>query len=63
MRLIVPMALVVMLSACGGYHSTPSAGEQNAGLPAQGNDATRDGFYDGGVFDPDLTRPGVRLAE
>lgn len=59
----LPMILAVLLSACGGYHSSPSAGEQNAGLPPQGNDATRDGFYDGGIFDPDLTPRGMSLPE
>ena len=57
MRVLACLILAALLSACAGYHTTPDVGEQAAELPSQGNDARRDGFYDGGVFDPDA-RPG-----
>ncbi|MCR6630592.1 MAG: hypothetical protein NVV74_11380 [Magnetospirillum sp.] len=64
MRLLA-LVLLLLLPACGGYRSAPVTGsEQSAVLPpGTGNDATRDGFYDGGIYDPDLTRRVLRLPE
>jgi hypothetical protein len=61
---IVPFVLVLLLTGCGGFHSAPGAGEQSATLPpAMGNDALRDGFYDGGIYDPDQSPRAMRLPE
>ncbi|MBC7907649.1 MAG: hypothetical protein H7Y60_13025 [Rhodospirillaceae bacterium] len=61
---IVCMLLVLTLSACGGYHSSPSAGEQTSSAPtASGGSYMRDGFYDGGISDPDVGPRGMRLPE
>lgn len=61
---IAAIMLVLVLSACGGYHSAPGAGEQNAYVPsASGGSYSRDGFYDGGVNDPDLTSRAIPLPE
>lgn len=58
---ITLMLLVLTLSACNGYHSSPSAGEQSSYAPVGGY--LRDGFYDGGIYDPDLTSRAMRLPE
>lgn len=57
--------LVLLLSACAGYHSAPSSGELSALPPptASGGDYMRDGFYDGGVNDPDLNARAMWLPE
>lgn len=64
MRTIALVLVSLMLTGCGGYHTAPDAGEQAATLPpAIGNDAVRDGFYDGGVYDPDLSQRDMRLPQ
>lgn len=63
MRLIAPMVVVLALSACAASYSSMDPGEQSAARPALGNDAARDGFYDGGIFDPDWTRRNLALPE
>lgn len=63
MRLMPVMIMVLLVSACVDASWSPGVTEQNAQLPAMGNDAQRDGFYDGGVFDPDLTRRTLPLPE
>jgi len=59
--------LVLVLSACGGYHSNPGAGEQmsssSIGPTASGGSYARDGHYDGGIMDPDLTPRALGLPE
>lgn len=61
---IACMLFVLMLSACGGYHSAPSTGEQTSSAPtASGGGYMRDGFYDGGVNDPDQSARALRLPE
>jgi hypothetical protein len=61
---ITCMLLVLMLSACGGYKSSPSAGEQYSYVPtASGGGYMRDGFYDGGVNDPDQSARALSLPE
>ena len=59
--------LLLSLSACGGYHTNPGAGEQMSysSLPptASGGSYARDGAYDGGVFDPDMTPRAMELPE
>lgn len=60
------LVLLLLLSACAGtYASLSSSGvnEQTAGMPSTGSDAQRDGFYDGGIYDPDLTRRNLPLSE
>ncbi|MGE5476272.1 MAG: hypothetical protein ACM3Q1_06430 [Bacteroidales bacterium] len=60
---IMSVVIVLSLSACGGTYSSGWIGDQSAAAPAMGNDARRDGFYDGGVFDPDLTRRDLPVPE
>lgn len=60
---LASLIMLLLLSACGGVHSSAGSGPQNAELPAVGTDASRDGFYDGGVFDPDLTRRNLPVDE
>jgi hypothetical protein len=59
--------LVLVLSACGGYRSNPGAGEQmsysNPAPTASGGSYMRDGHYDGGIMDPDLTPRAMGLPE
>jgi hypothetical protein len=57
------MLLLPLLAGCAGYHSSPGAGEQSAAYPAPGTDASRDGFYDGGIYDPDQFPRAMRLPE
>lgn len=57
---ITCLLMVVMLSACGGYKSAPGAGEQASYAPGSYG---QDGFYDGGINDPDMTAPVLRLPE
>lgn len=60
---LASLVLLLLLSACHGTYSSGGMGPQAADLPVSGNDATRDGFYDGGVFDPDLTRRDIQVPE
>lgn len=56
----VSLVLMLLLSACAG---SADMGSQTARVEVPGNDAQRDGFYDGGIFDPDLTRGKLPLPE
>lgn len=61
---MLPFVLVLLgLSACVDAYWSPGVSEQSAQMPAMGNDAQRDGFYDGGIYDPDLTRRNLPLPE
>jgi hypothetical protein len=58
MRAMVLILSVLVLSACSGYRSNPGDGELGFGPPtASGGSYQRDGFYDGGAFDLDITSP------
>ncbi len=57
------MVATLVLASCDGHYGTMTERREQAGLPDQGNDAQRDGYYDGGVFDPDLTRRNLPLSE
>lgn len=63
LSLVVPL----VLAACAGTYSSVSSpgvdAQQTAETPSTGSDARRDGFYDGGVYDPDLTRGNLPLSE
>lgn len=60
----LPLVVVLLLCGCASAESgTATWPEMSEARPAMGNDATRDGFYDGGVFDPDLTRRDLPVAE
>ncbi|MGE5517040.1 MAG: hypothetical protein ACM31D_14615 [Bacteroidota bacterium] len=59
----VSLVLLLLLSACAGVSGSAGTGDQTAEVQIPGNDAHRDGFYDGGVFDPDLTRGKLPLPE
>ena len=57
------LGAMLVLASCSGHYGTMTERREQAGLPDQGNDAQRDGYYDGGVFDPDLTRRNLPLSE
>lgn len=60
MRLMIVLCLL-MLPACAGYKSNSGDREMGFGpATASGGVYQRDGFYDGGDSDPDVTipRPG-----
>lgn len=61
---LASLAVLLLLAACAGTYSSAGIGDQNAQVPpSMGNDAQRDGFYDGGIYDPDLTRRNLPLPE
>lgn len=61
---LASLVVLLLLSACAGTYSSMDVGDQNAqAMPSMGNDAQRDGFYDGGIYDPDLTRRNLPLPE
>lgn len=60
------LVVLLLLSACSGTYSSmssPGVSQQTAESPASGSDARRDGFYDGGIYDPDLTRRNLPLSQ
>lgn len=62
---LASLVMLMLLSGCvGSYSSMSSSGvaQQSAGIP-MGNQAQRDGFYDGGIYSPDLTRRTLPLSE
>lgn len=57
-KLALLMVPVLILPACAGYRSNP--GDREIGLgpsTASGSSYERDGFYDGGAADLDVTAP------
>jgi len=63
LNLAAMLGMAVVMASCSGQYGTMTGMQEESALPPQGNDAQRDGFYDGGVFDPDLSRPKLPLAE
>lgn len=61
---LASFVVLMLLSACGGTVSPSGMAGQTAAVPdSSGGDTRRDGFYDGGVFDPDLTRRNLPVPE
>jgi hypothetical protein len=61
---MVTVLSLLVLSACSGYRSNPGDSGMGFGPPtASGGTYQRDGFYDGGAFDLDVSspRPGESL--
>lgn len=62
MRLLT-IGLMLVLTACAAHVSASSGGSapELSEKPLPGNDARRDGFYDGGTFDPDLRQRDLQV--
>ncbi|HTH16833.1 MAG TPA: hypothetical protein VL974_09290 [Magnetospirillum sp.] len=65
MRLVLIIAVLASVTGCAGYHSRQHDPGSAYDLPppGAGGEAWRDGFYDGGIYDLDLTSRSVWLPE
>lgn len=63
----LPMVLIVswLLAGCAGYHSRPDDPglAYEAPPPGSATQTVPDGFYDGGIDDPDLSPRAMALPE
>lgn len=57
MRLMMVMLSMLVLSACSGYRSSSDGMLGFEPSTASGGSYQRDGFYDGGSVDLDVTSP------